>query len=222
MKLISFDVGTRNLAYCVVEFTNVDAKFVCKIDAWDVLDLGGSNNSTEKCSLVLTRVLNETFKDIPSLKIDFVLIERQPKRSVSMLAVQMFLCQYFSGYVHNGHIRHVHFVSPKLKLDHSYLRMIMGRGWTESTSSSPSVSGVSSSVSSVVVRGRAKYAKNKKDAVNAVRHILEHVLIDHAKLVEFDAASKRDDLADAFLQGLCWTLSTHLSKPEFRNISMCA
>lgn len=220
MKLISFDVGTRNLAYCVVEFTNVDAKFVCRIDAWDVLDLGGSNNSTEKCSLVLTRILNETFKNIPSLKIDFVLIERQPKRSVSMLAVQMFLCQYFSGYVHEGHIRHVQFVSPKLKLDHSYLRMILGRGWTESSTSSTSDT---SSVSSVaVVRGRAKYAKNKKDAVNAVRHILEHALIDHAKLVEFDAASKRDDLADAFLQGLCWTLSTHMSKPEFRNISMHA
>ncbi len=220
MKLISFDVGTRNLAYCVAEFTNVDTKFVCRIDAWDVLDLGGSNNSTEKCSLVLTRILNETFKDIPSLKIDFVLIERQPKRSVSMLAVQMFLCQYFSGYVHDGHVKHVQFVSPKLKLDHSYLRMILGRGWTESSTSSTSDT---SSVSSVaVVRGRAKYAKNKKDAVNAVRHILEHALIDHAKLVEFDAASKRDDLADAFLQGLCWTLSTHMSKPEFRNISMCA
>jgi len=220
MKLISFDVGTRNLAYCVVEFTNVETKFVCRIDAWDVLDLGGSNNSTEKCSLVLTRILNETFKDIPSLKIDFVLIERQPKRSVSMLAVQMFLCQYFSGYVHDGHVKHVQFVSPKLKLDCSYLRMILGRGWTEAASS-PSTSSTSS-VSSVVASGRAKYAKNKKDAVDTVRHILEHSLIDHAKLVEFDAASKRDDLADAFLQGLCWTLSTHMSKPEFRNISMCA
>jgi hypothetical protein len=43
------------------------------------------------------------------------------------------------------------------------------------------------------------------------------VLIDHAKLVEFDAATKRDDLADSFLQALCWTLCT-----LFKNINFGA
>lgn len=216
MKLISFDVGTRNLAYCLVEFglecaDNGSGEYTKKmtgmIDDWDVLDLGGAGITAEKCSLVLTRVLNETFKDIASLNIDYVLIERQPKRSVSMLAVQMFLCQYFSSHVHNGHVKCVHFVSPKLKLDHSCLGGILG--------DTPVQMPPASASSSSPFRGRARYAKNKKDAICITRHILEHVLVDHAKLVEFDAATKRDDLADSFLQSLCWTLCTK----EFKGLT---
>lgn len=215
MKVLSFDVGTRNLAYCLVEFMmkTDDHKIECRIDAWDVLDLGGSTNTPEKCSLVLTRVLNETFVDIPSLKIDCVLVERQPKRSVSMLAVQMFLCQYFSSYVHAGHIKHVHFVSPKLKLDHTCLGSVCPVGLTindidnlnDNQNQHDAKVSKSKSKSN---KNRAKYTKNKKDAIAITRHLLEHVLIDHAKLVEFDAAHKCDDLADAFLQALCWTTST--------------
>lgn len=195
MKIISFDVGTRNLAYCLAEFTADDNiippdKMMCRIDDWNMLDLGGSGNTTEKCSLILTRVLSETFMDIPSLNIDYVLVERQPKRSISMLAVQMFLCQYFSTFVLQGYIKGVHFVSPKLKLERACLKRLMHISALESEGS--------------VLRGRARYTKNKRDAILLTRHVLEHVLIDHAKLVEFDAAHKRDDLADAFLQALCW------------------
>lgn len=220
MKVLSFDVGTRNLAYCLVEFMmkSDDHKIECRIDAWDVLDLGGSTNTPEKCSLVLTRVLNDTFIDIPSLKIDCVLVERQPKRSVSMLAVQMFLCQYFSSYVHDGHIKHVHFVSPKLKLDHTCLGSVCPTGLSltslvndidnddnNNQNQHDAKVSKSKSKSNTKSKSRAKYTKNKKDAIAITRHLLEHVLIDHAKLVEFDAAHKCDDLADAFLQALCWT-----------------
>ena len=46
MKLISFDVGIKNLAYCIVDDTNNSSMKILK---WDIIDLLNINNKCSFC-----------------------------------------------------------------------------------------------------------------------------------------------------------------------------
>eukprot|EP00798_Chlamydomonas_sp_ICE-L_P015399 gene15399-21483_t len=122
-SFLSFDVGTRNLAFCRMSFSeNLIASG--KVTEWEVIDLGGSSvsNFPERCALVLTAEMEKRFgtklrEGGQGENIDYILIERQPKRrSMIMMAVQMFLCQYFSEFVLRKQVGRVVFVSPVIKL----------------------------------------------------------------------------------------------------------
>ena len=45
MKLVSFDIGLRNLAVCVMDGAN---RKDCKILHWDVIDVIGEKNGVDK------------------------------------------------------------------------------------------------------------------------------------------------------------------------------
>eukprot|EP00798_Chlamydomonas_sp_ICE-L_P017318 gene17318-23627_t len=126
-SFLSFDVGTRNLAFCRMSFLESSVASG-KIIEWEVIDLGGSSVSRcpERCALALTSEMEKRFG--AKLRegghqggggniIDYVLIERQPRHcGMIMTAVQMFLCQYFSAFVLSKQVGRVVFVSPVLKL----------------------------------------------------------------------------------------------------------
>jgi hypothetical protein len=81
---LSFDVGIRNLAYCVV---NADGT----IDEWNVIDLG--TGSFEERSVVLVNVLYERFGE---RTLDMVIIENQPvMKNPIMKSVQMIIYSFF-------------------------------------------------------------------------------------------------------------------------------
>jgi len=252
-SFLSFDVGTRNLAFCRMSFPE-NSIASGKVTEWEVIDLGGSSvsNFPERCALVLTAEMEKRFgtklrEGGQGENIDYVLIERQPKRrSMIMMAVQMFLCQYFSEFVLRKQVGRVVFVSPVIKLKTDCLPVSMDslpplRELLERFATVPVVidmsidsdapleddnrgnrGGPSGTVeSSRGRRGRGsslpeqrrKYALNKGDAVVRTCVLLHDVIKDHSIMSEFLEEKKKDDLADAFMQCVCYFASTVMMKP---------
>lgn len=208
VRILSFDVGMRNLAFCMMTFSSNEISS-CSIEQWDIIDLGPNVRTVEACSKILTQKLNNTFgKTILSNNntIDHVVIERQPKhRSIIMVAIQMFLCEYFMFLLTNNisasdslQIGNVKFINAKDKLRINILP--------------PNCSGVHMNESictnntyklSPKQQQRRRYLDNKKNAIIETKYVLEEVIKDYGNLLIFNECFvKKDDLADAFLQGL--------------------
>ena len=64
MAILSFDVGQKNLAYCVAELNKneVNDSETVKINKWDIIDISFDNNSDED--------LNNFIQNYKKMKID--------------------------------------------------------------------------------------------------------------------------------------------------------
>jgi len=82
MKILSFDVGIKNLAYCLVENTT--------ILEWNIIDITAKNNANA-CSHMVN--LLDSCNNI--LNSDLVLIEKQPSKNNKMRIVEGLLNAYF-------------------------------------------------------------------------------------------------------------------------------
>ncbi len=195
-RILSFDVGIRHLAFCHIVCRQPWQTKSCEITQWNVMDLGPVSN-VESCASKLTLQLSTRF---PPGCADIVLIERQPKsRSIIMVAVQMFLCAYFSQ--PSMHIPHVKFIHASWKLlmqEKPADSIVPSRAAARATC--PKTSGAAEQKT---VK-RAQYAKNKKDAIATARHYLENVLQDLGSLVILNTITKKDDLSDCLLQALAF------------------
>lgn len=192
--LLSFDVGIRHLAYCQIICRDPWRTSSCEVAQWKVIDLGKVSN-VEACARKLTKELSDRFQPACA---DIVLIERQPKsRSIIMVAVQMFLCGYFSQPHMN--ITHVKFIHASCKL--LMLEKPIVQDAQDIKNIPKKVNTKTGSQNQASVK-RAQYAKNKKDAILTARHYLENVLQDYSSLAILNTVSKKDDLSDCLLQGL--------------------
>ena len=82
MKIVSFDVGTKNLAYCILDDDT--------IIHWNVVDVKYKTNEDLCCRIV------ETLDNCPEvLNADLVLIEKQPSKNNKMRIVEALLNAYF-------------------------------------------------------------------------------------------------------------------------------
>ena len=143
-----------------------------------MIDLGTNIRGVEKCASLLTVALNERFSCTSDVW-DVVLIERQPQhRSIMMVAIQMFLCEYFSVLKAAKRVGRVEFVSAKNKLE---LCQDFNVGDMNKSK---------------------RYSHNKKVAVITTRRFLEEVVKDYGNVMIFDMHSKKDDLSDALLQAV--------------------
>lgn len=200
-SILSFDVGLRHLAFC--KMTHRGSSKTIIIEDWDVIDLGQVSD-VETCAERLMTALDSRFR---SIVVDLVLIERQPKaRSIIMVAVQMFLCSYFSMAKLENRVSKVKFISASRKLEMNY-------GGLDSTETLATLSTLPKSTTllksttlpkSTATLATKKYAQNKKYAIDTAKHYLEHILEDFANLAFMMSFSKKDDLCDSFLQGVAY------------------
>lgn len=80
MKILSFDIGSKNLAYCYM-----DNK---KIIEWDILDISGSNS--------FDNLIDKLHLTFPDAIFDVILIENQPAmKNPIMKSIQMVVFTYF-------------------------------------------------------------------------------------------------------------------------------
>ena len=87
MRVLSFDIGLKNMAYCILEDT--------VIIHWQTLDISGEKDFTAT-SKKLLGMLHDEF---PDPNFDFVLIENQPVlKNPIMKSVQMLVYAYFQIY----------------------------------------------------------------------------------------------------------------------------
>lgn len=82
--IASFDVGIKNLAYCLLDRVSL------KVLQWKLIAI--KNSSYDNMPKTIIENLNEI---IPS-NIDFVIIERQPGRNKTMVRIEAYLHMYFA------------------------------------------------------------------------------------------------------------------------------
>lgn len=204
MKIISFDIGINNLSYCIFDIISKDSnnntpkisdnipetndatpetndatpieKQPYTIVDWNVLNI--NIDGVKKPTIhYLTKNIIKLFDETPLfLECNKVVIENQPcMKNPIMKSIQIIIYSYFSI-----------------------------RGLTDNKTTSEIVL-MSASNKMKVYDGppielavKSKYTRNKKLAILHTQYILK----DANKLAFFNTHKKKDDLADAFLQGL--------------------
>jgi hypothetical protein len=183
-QYISFDVGTRNMAYCVACKTE-DAM---RITHWDNVDIKGTSakHTTTALMALLDRIFfEEMMDDVPTV----VLVESQPNRVAQIIrTLQVYIMAYFDIVAkYQGRPISTRTVSPRCKLELTKVE----------TSRAPSLPRQAAR--------RRQYRANKEAAVDAVRVIVERrtaVRMDDRLAQRFLDSKKRDDLADCLLQAM--------------------
>ena len=206
MLLIGWDVGIKNLSYCVVEYN--DNNYV--IRDWNIIDLRYDNEETKeisdskskaktkeitktktkakekKCSKIslkdLSRNLYKKLEENNSFSnFDYVIIENQPVlKNPTMKSIQMILYSYFSF----KSLGIENFKDLLLMNASNKLKVYKGD--------------IDSEELEKINKLKSKYSRNKKLSILHSQLILETHSTE-TWLEFFNSNKKKDDLADAFL-----------------------
>jgi len=174
VKVLSFDVGIINLAYCI--FDSVTLKIV----HWEIITLDNTAANYSKLYINLIKALDLR----PHLlDTDNVLIEKQPSLNPKMRIIAGCLQTYFfiRGVVDSdvNPIKTVEFFSPKNKL-----KCYTGP--------------------ELVVPGKSRYAQTKQRGVLIAKSKLTEYREPLERLYFFENSKKKDDLADCYIQALTY------------------
>lgn len=179
MIYISFDIGVKNLALCVL---NHEGESLSIID-WNVICL--SDKSRFKIDIISNVLFCELDRIVGSLNalgidhIDRVIIENQPSNlNGIMKTIQYLIYSYFYLSKHwNGKVGDVILINPAFKLqNHEYC---IERDNTAKLTRSE------------------RYRNNKKDGIEVCRHYIKN---EERLLNYFNSHKKKDDLADTCIQ----------------------
>ena len=185
MKILSFDVGIVNLAYCIFD-TNT-----CKILNWEVIGLENNNNYNK----VYINLIEELDKRTHLIDhVDIVIIEKQPSFNPKMRIIAGCLQTYFiiRGIVDSkpdNIIKSLNFFSPKHKLK--------------------CYSGPELKLDSVI---KSKYSRTKKMGILICRSKLYEYNETEENIELFEKSKKKDDLSDCYLQAITYSLFQKLIK----------
>ena len=205
MKLISFDVGIKNLAYCLLNNDKIEDWGIINISIDPVCDIcdKSAKKTCENIKLCTTHTKLKKYKDkkmknIPKinnnifelgknivqkldekenfLNVDIVCIENQPAlKNPTMKTVQMILYSYFliNGVPNN--IKNIEMVNARNKL-----KVYNGP--------------------KIECDIKNKYNKNKFLAIKYCEYMIKN---EDSKFINlYNNSKKKDDLADAYLQGI--------------------
>jgi hypothetical protein len=181
--IISFDIGIKNLACCVVaprEKADKEAGIVM----WYIISLAAPKEKIPPINELAGRLFGELDELVETLGdgvlIDTVLIENQPSRlNGAMKSIQSMIYSYFQLRKHwEGCVGNVTLVSAKGKL--------AGHDWCEGA---------------IPTTDKTGYELNKWKAVR----IAEKYIEGDAKLQGiFCSYNKKDDMSDSLLQCIAW------------------
>ena len=190
VKILSFDVGIINLAYCIFDSNT------CKILNWNIIDLkisgfsakipSGQNKNIAKAANDIHITLIKELDALPFLlNVDYVVIEKQPSFNPKMRIIGGCLQSYFyiRGVVDKPTITSIEFFSPKHKLK-CYTGPVLV----------------------LESKVKNKYAQTKKMGVLIAKAKLDEFdEVDNFKQI-FESSKKKDDLADCYLQAITFCL----------------
>lgn len=184
--ILSFDIGIKNLAYCILDKDEDNKLSIIK---WDIIKLLEDN---EKCKgFPLDELTKRLYKQLNShfysYNITKVLLENQPVlKNPVMKSVQMIVFSFFQ-YQTILLAREIN----TIKLVNASNKLKVGKTFTEINNNED------------IIKIKSKYTRNKKFAIEYTYKILQDRIENFETLIEyFKENKKRDDLADAFLQGM--------------------
>ena len=176
MRILSFDIGIRNLAYCLIEGQNNEAgELLCSIVDWDVINLCQKDEKVKKVSLqTLCARMIEQLNAITEIheSIDYVILENQPVyMNPKMKSVQMMLFTYF------------------IMKDGAAVKMFSPRNKLKVYTGPP-----------VECTLKSKYSRTKFFGIQYCKYMIQSCAVADF----FERHKKKDDLADSFLQGVLY------------------
>jgi hypothetical protein len=194
MIYISFDIGIKNLAMCILKKTDsginiLDWRIISLADKKK--DIKGIDDISERIYLELDNVIGN-LKELEINNIDYVLIENQPSNlNGIMKTIQYIIYCYFSLLKYwDKMIDNVVLVNASLKTKtHDYKPEIQVK--MDETQNTKNVKGFR----------RDKYKMNKQTSIEICKNYIK----DDVHLCEiFDNNKKKDDLSDACLQAVAY------------------
>ena len=191
MIYISFDIGIKNLALCILENNENNINII----DWRVISLADKKKDIKGLNLIseiLFYELDNIIGSIEELKyktIDYVLIENQPSNlNGIMKSIQLLIFSYFSLLKHwDKFIGEVLLINASLKLQYHTFK--------------PEPLIIIDSNRTKKEQKRDKYRNNKNDGIE----ITKYYIIDNELLKNyFLKHKKKDDLADTLLQTISY------------------
>lgn len=201
MRLIGWDIGIKNLSYCVIDYDEKKSEY--SIKDWNIIDLRSEEQKEKgkKCAKIslkdLSRELYIKLETINYFKeFDYVIIENQPVlKNPKMKSIQMILYSYFafkSLKVTNFKDLLLMNASNKLKV---YDKIIEGEEIDK------------------INKLKSKYNRNKKISILHTKLLIkDHEMNNKNWLGFFESNKKKDDLADSFLMILYYLKKNKLIK----------
>jgi len=206
MIYISFDIGIKNLALCILKKTD-------KIEVldWRIIAIAESKKELKGIDDISERVYNEMDIIVGFLKeaninmIDYVLIENQPSNlNGIMKTIQHIIYNYFNLIKHwDKEVDNVVLVNASLKSKtHEYV---------------PEITYEESDVKKNAKNfRRSKYVYNKKLSID----ICQNYIKDNERLTDiFVNNKKKDDLSDACLQAVSY-IRTNIKNESLDNYNV--
>ena len=184
MKILSFDVGIKNLAYIIFDCDNNNIT----IDKWDIICLVEKNIKCSEINLIdlgknIFNIFNETFKD---KTFDHIIIENQiGQNAIRMKCVQGMIAQWFI----DNNFDNIKFISSSHKLNYI-----------------ASIYDLKETIKSL------DYKNKKKMAILILKSFLNenNIFFNNDIVNMFNQHKKKDDLADCFLQGYYYIKKNNL------------
>ena len=215
MKLLSWDVGIKNLSYCILEKddeSNID------ILHWGIINLQENDELKKNRNLLFENIPRKLNELDCLLDVDKVVIENQPSlKNPQMKSIQMIVYSYFIMYgkvlsIKENKISEIDFcnASNKLKV-YDGPQIILEKKNKKKLSNDSNINdfnivkdNIPSEEVEIAEKSKKKPAKlsytdKKKMAIEHVKYFLKN---DEKNLDFFNKHKKKDDLADSYLQGL--------------------
>ena len=186
-RYLSFDIGIKNLAYCLLEVDDSTEYRNIKIIEWGVMDLARGQKVKELNLMTIHSRMIESLNECDFLNsnsnIDTAILENQPcLMNPTMKSVQILLFASLWMRKEDGVI------------DIGQMAMFSARNKLEA------YDGPEIDLSHI----KTKYTRTKKLSVAYTKYMIEQSEQIPEMKELFENSKKKDDLADAYLQGLTY------------------
>lgn len=181
IRILSFDIGIKNLAYCMFTHdTNTTEKVQFEINGWDIINIETSDKAEQ--ADILFEKLHALFGDAA---LDYVIVENQPAlKNPVMKTIQILVFAYF---------KHRKVINGKSIMD---VRMI---------NASNKIRCACKLLDDVTFEFKTpesnRYKRNKEAAIAYTYEMLSRYGTEENSAF-FKTFKKKDDLADTLLQGI--------------------
>ena len=200
MRVVSFDVGVKNLAYVVAKIKiKEDGAKAAEIERWGTVCVcDATTNARALSKQTAVELVVRALDELDFLECDTVLVESQPRFAPQNVHVAHAISTYFV-------------VRKRADLDEPVSVHFVHASMKNATSAK--ILGARPKLDRACTAKYAKYARNKRLAIDACAAL---VSLDDTLRTTWAAFTKQDDAADCLLQLVAWSgASTTTRSPAF-------